>query len=131
MFKIPVHILFFVADKDKVVYDALGALRLAIAKKNGLIDESVYDILWVTDFPLYEYDEEEKRLVAMHHPFTSPKNEHLKYLDKNPLKVCAKAYDLVINGQEAGGGSIRINDRYEYLYAFCRWYNPVILHILL
>lgn len=104
-------ILFFVADKDKVVYDALGALRLAIAKKNGLIDESVYDILWVTDFPLYEYDEEEKRLVAMHHPFTSPKNEHLKYLDKNPLKVCAKAYDLVINGQEAGGGSIRINDR--------------------
>ena len=104
-------ILFFVADKNKVVYDALGALRLAIAKKNNMIDESVYDILWVTDFPLYEYDEEEKRLVAMHHPFTSPKNEHLKYLDKNPLKVCAKAYDLVINGQEAGGGSIRINDR--------------------
>ena len=104
-------IIFFVADKNKVVYDALGALRLAIAKKNNLIDESVYDILWVTDFPLYEYDEEEKRLVAMHHPFTSPKNEHLKYLDKNPLKVCAKAYDLVINGQEAGGGSIRINDR--------------------
>ena len=104
-------ILFFVADKDKVVFDALGALRLAIAKKNNMIDESIYDILWVTDFPLYEYDEEEKRLVAMHHPFTSPKNEHLKYLDKNPLKVCAKAYDLVINGQEAGGGSIRINNR--------------------
>lgn len=104
-------VLFFVADKNKVVFDALGALRLAIAKKNNLIDESVYDILWVTDFPLYEYDEEEKRLVAMHHPFTSPKNEHLKYLDKNPLKVCAKAYDLVINGQEAGGGSIRINNR--------------------
>ncbi len=104
-------IIFFVADKDKVVYDSLGALRLAIAKKNNLIDESIYDILWVTDFPLYEYDEEEKRLVAMHHPFTSPKNEHLKYLDKSPLKVCAKAYDLVINGQEAGGGSIRINDR--------------------
>ena len=104
-------IIFFVADKDKVVYDSLGALRLAVAKKNNLIDESIYDILWVTDFPLYEYDEEEKRLVAMHHPFTSPKNEHLKYLDKSPLKVCAKAYDLVINGQEAGGGSIRINDR--------------------
>lgn len=104
-------ILFFVADKDKVVFDALGALRLAIAKKNNMIDESVYDILWVTDFPLYEYDEEEKRLVAMHHPFTSPKNEHLKYLDTKPLKVCAKAYDLVINGQEAGGGSIRINNR--------------------
>lgn len=104
-------ILFFVADKDKVVFDALGALRLAIAKKNALYDESTYDILWVTDFPLYEYDEEEKRLVAMHHPFTSPKNEHLKYLDKKPLKVCAKAYDLVINGQEAGGGSIRIHSR--------------------
>ena len=104
-------IIFFVADKDKVVYDSLGALRLAVAKKNNLIDESIYDILWVTDFPLYEYDEEEKRLVAMHHPFTSPKNEHLKFLDKSPLKVCAKAYDLVINGQEAGGGSIRINDR--------------------
>lgn len=104
-------ILFFVADKDKVVFDALGALRLAIAKKNNMIDESTYDILWVTDFPLYEYDEEEKRLVAMHHPFTSPKNEHLKYLDTKPLKVCAKAYDLVINGQEAGGGSIRINNR--------------------
>ena len=104
-------IIFFVADKNKVVYDALGALRLAVAKKNNMIDENSYDILWVTDFPLYEYDEEEKRLVAMHHPFTSPKNEHLKYLDKNPLKVCAKAYDLVINGQEAGGGSIRINDR--------------------
>ena len=104
-------VLFFVADKDKVVFDALGALRLAIAKKYNLFDESVYDILWVTDFPLYEYDEEEKRLVAMHHPFTSPKNEHLKYLDTKPLKVCAKAYDLVINGQEAGGGSIRINNR--------------------
>lgn len=104
-------ILFFVADKEKVVFDALGALRLAIAKKNNMIDESTYDILWVTDFPLYEYDEEEKRLVAMHHPFTSPKNEHLKYLDTKPLKVCAKAYDLVINGQEAGGGSIRINNR--------------------
>lgn len=104
-------ILFFVADKDKTVYDALGALRLAIAKKHGLIDESVYDILWVTEFPLYEYDEEEKRLVAMHHPFTSPMTEDLKYIDTKPLKVRAKAYDLVINGQEAGGGSIRIHSR--------------------
>lgn len=104
-------ILFFVADKDKTVYGALGALRLAIAKKHGLIDESVYDILWVTEFPLYEYDEEEKRLVAMHHPFTSPMTEDLKYIDTKPLKVRAKAYDLVINGQEAGGGSIRIHSR--------------------
>ena len=104
-------ILFFVADKDKKVFDALGALRLAIAKKHGLIDESVFDVLWVTEFPLYEYDEEEKRLVAMHHPFTSPMNEDLKYIDKKPLKVRAKAYDLVINGQEAGGGSVRIHSR--------------------
>lgn len=102
-------IIFFVADKDKTVFAALGALRLHIAKKYGLIDESVYDILWITDFPLYEYDEEEHRLNAMHHPFTSPVHADLKYLDKNPLKVRAMAYDLVINGQEAGGGSIRIH----------------------
>ena len=102
-------IIFFVADRDKTVFAALGALRLHIAKKYGLIDENTYDILWVTDFPLYEYDEEEKRLNAMHHPFTSPVPADLKYLDKNPLKVRAMAYDLVINGQEAGGGSIRIH----------------------
>lgn len=102
-------IIFFVADNDKTVFAALGALRLHIAKKYGLIDENSYDILWVTDFPLYEYDEEEKRLNAMHHPFTSPVTADLKYLDKNPLKVRAMAYDLVINGQEAGGGSIRIH----------------------
>ena len=102
-------IIFFVADRDKTVFAALGALRLHIAKKYGLIDENIYDILWVTDFPLYEYDEEEKRLNAMHHPFTSPVPADLKYLDKNPLKVRAMAYDLVINGQEAGGGSIRIH----------------------
>ncbi len=102
-------IMFFVADKDKTVFAALGALRLAVAKKFGLIDESQFDILWVTQFPLYEYDEEEKRLNAMHHPFTAPVPEDLKYLDKNPLKVRAMAYDLVINGQEAGGGSIRIH----------------------
>ena len=102
-------IIFFVADRDKTVFAALGALRLHIAKKYGLIDENTYDILWVTDFPLYKYDEEEKRLNAMHHPFTSPVPADLKYLDKNPLKVRAMAYDLVINGQEAGGGSIRIH----------------------
>lgn len=102
-------ILFFVADKDKTVFAALGALRLAVAKKYNLIDEKQFDILWVTEFPLYEYDEEEKRLNAMHHPFTAPVPGDLKYLDKNPLKVRAMAYDLVINGQEAGGGSIRIH----------------------
>lgn len=104
-------LLLFVADKDKVVFDALGALRLAIAKKEKLYDEKEFDILWVTYFPLYEYDEEEKRLVAMHHPFTSPVMEDMKYLDKKPLKMRAKAYDIVINGQEAGGGSIRIHSR--------------------
>ncbi|MFA5449505.1 MAG: aspartate--tRNA ligase [Clostridia bacterium] len=104
-------IIFFVADKNSVVFDALGALRLAIAKKENLIDESVYDILWVTHFPLFEFDEEEKRLTAKHHPFTSPLNEHIKYIEKRPLKARAKAYDLVINGQEAGGGSIRIHSR--------------------
>lgn len=104
-------LLLFVADEDKIVFDSLGALRLAVAKQKNLIDESVYDILWVTHFPLYEYDKEEKRLVAMHHPFTAPLTEDLKYLDTKPLKVRAKAYDLVINGQEAGGGSIRIHSR--------------------
>ncbi|MDD3947331.1 MAG: aspartate--tRNA ligase [Clostridia bacterium] len=104
-------LILFVADKDKVVYDALGALRLAIAKKENLIPQDTYDMLWVTHFPLYAYNEEEKRLEAMHHPFTSPVTADLKYLDKKPLKVRAKAYDFVINGQEAGGGSIRIHSR--------------------
>ena len=104
-------ILFFVADKDKIVFDSLGALRLNIAKEFRLFDDSKYDILWVVDFPLFDYDEEEKRLVAMHHPFTSPKNEDILILDKSPLKTKAKAYDLVINGEEAGGGSIRIHQR--------------------
>ncbi|MBQ2712235.1 MAG: hypothetical protein IJF71_02555, partial [Clostridia bacterium] len=102
-------ILFFVADTNKVVYDALGALRLHLAEKEGLIDESTYDLLWVTDFPLFEYSEEEQRLVAMHHPFTAPKTEDLPLLDTAPEKARAKAYDIVINGQEAGGGSIRIH----------------------
>jgi aspartyl-tRNA synthetase len=104
-------LILFVADKNKVVFDALGALRLAIAKQKELIPKGSYDFLWVTHFPLYEYNEEEKRLEAMHHPFTSPVTADLKYLDKNPLKVRAKAYDFVINGQEAGGGSIRIHSR--------------------
>lgn len=104
-------LILFVADKNKVVYDALGALRLAIAKKENLIPKDSYDMLWVTHFPLYDYNEEEKRLEAMHHPFTSPVNADIKYIDKQPLKVRAKAYDFIINGQEAGGGSIRIHSR--------------------
>ncbi|MDR3217055.1 MAG: aspartate--tRNA ligase [Clostridiaceae bacterium] len=103
--------VFIVADKsDKVVFDSLGALRLHIAKKLSLIDESKFDILWVKDFPLYEYSAEDGRYYAMHHPFTSPKNEDLQYMESNPSKVRAKAYDLVINGQEAGGGSVRIHN---------------------
>ncbi|MDR0426040.1 MAG: aspartate--tRNA ligase [Clostridiales bacterium] len=104
-------ILFFIADKNEVVYQTLGALRLHLAEKAGLVDKSAYDVLWVTDFPLLEYSPEEKRCVAVHHPFTMPKTEDLAYLDSEPLRVRAMAYDLVINGQEAGGGSIRIHGR--------------------
>ena len=104
-------ILFFCADKNTIVYNTLGGLRLHLAEKYGLIDESKYDVLWVTDFPMFEYSEEEKRLVAVHHPFTMPKTEDLALADTDPGKMRAKAYDLVINGQEAGGGSIRIHDR--------------------
>jgi len=101
--------LFFVADKNTVVYNALGALRLHLADKFNLYDKSTFDILWVTEFPMFEYSEEEGRYVAMHHPFTAMKDEDLDYLESAPEKIRAKAYDLVINGQEAGGGSIRIH----------------------
>ena len=107
----PGDILFFVADRDEIVFGALGALRLHLGERENLIDKSKFDILWVTDFPLLEYSEEEGRFVAMHHPFTSPKAEDLPLLDTDPGKVRAKAYDLVINGQEAGGGSIRIHSQ--------------------
>lgn len=103
-------LLFFVADKDKVVFDSLGALRQAVAKKEKLYDESMFDVLWVTHFPMFEYDEEEDRLVAMHHPFTSPVNEDLYLWDTDPAAMRSKTYDIVINGQEAGGGSIRIHN---------------------
>jgi aspartyl-tRNA synthetase len=102
-------ILFFSADSDSVVFNTLGALRLHLAEGADLINKDIYDILWVTDFPLLEYSEEEKRYVACHHPFTAPKNEDLSLLETAPEKTRAKAYDLVINGQEAGGGSIRIH----------------------
>ncbi len=100
-----------VADKVKVVFDALGFLRRDIAKKMGLLDDSKYNLLWVTDFPLYEYDEEEERYSAMHHPFTSPKPEDVDRLESDPGSVKAQAYDIVLNGFELGGGSIRIHDR--------------------
>ena len=101
-------LLVFVADKNNVVFDSLGALRLHVAKKLGLIKEGTYDLLWVTEFPLLEYSEDEQRVTAMHHPFTAPMDEDLEYLESDPGRVRAKAYDIVINGCEAGGGSIRI-----------------------
>lgn len=103
-------VIFIVADKNSVVFDSLGALRLEIAKRFDLIDKNRYDFLWVTDFPLLEYDEEEKRYVAMHHPFTCPNDDDVPYLDTDPGRVRAKAYDIILNGVELGGGSIRIHD---------------------
>ncbi len=102
-------IVFFVGDKDKIVFDALGNLRLKLAEKLSLIDENTYDLLWVVDFPLFEYSEEEKRYTAMHHPFTSPKDEDVEKMETDPANTYAKAYDIVFNGNEIGGGSIRIH----------------------
>jgi len=107
----PGDLLFFVADKPSVVAAALGALRIEMAKRLNLIDPDALEFLWVVDFPMFEYDEEEKRYVAMHHPFTSPRDEDLPLLETDPSKVYAKAYDMVLNGTEIGGGSIRIHRR--------------------
>ncbi|KHO62323.1 aspartyl-tRNA synthetase [Thermoanaerobacter sp. YS13] len=103
-------LLLIVADKDEIVFDTLAHLRLEIGKRFNLIDENKYEFVWIVDFPLLEYDEEEKRYVAKHHPFTAPKDEDIELLEKEPLKVRAKAYDIVLNGTEIGGGSIRIHD---------------------
>jgi len=102
-------LICFVADRDQVVYDSLGALRLELARKLDLLDKNKFKFLWVTEFPLLEYDEEEKRWVAKHHPFTSPMDEDIEYMDTDPGRVRAKAYDIVLNGTELGGGSIRIH----------------------
>jgi len=104
-------LLLFVADKKKVVADALGALRQKLARDLDLIDPSLFNFLWVTDWPLLEYDEEEGRYYAAHHPFTMPFREDLEYLDSDPSKVRAQAYDIVLNGYELGGGSLRIFER--------------------
>lgn len=105
-------IIFFVADKkDKLVLTSLGKLRLHLAEKFDLIDKTRYDALWIIDFPEFEYSDEEQRYVACHHPFTAPKDEDICYLFTAPEKVRAKAYDIVINGYEVGGGSIRIHDQ--------------------
>lgn len=105
-------VIFIVADKkNKIVLESLGALRCEIANKFSLIDNTKLNLLWVVDFPLFEYDEEGKRYVAMHHPFTHPKFEDIDKLETAPEKVHALAYDIVLNGNEIGGGSIRINNR--------------------
>lgn len=101
--------LLFVADKNSVVFAALGALRLEVAKKLNLIPEGLYELLWVTDFPLLEWDEEENRYFAMHHPFTHPREEDIEKLESDPGDVRARAYDIILNGAEIGGGSIRIH----------------------
>lgn len=104
-------LLLFSADTKKVVADVLGALRLKIGRDLGLIDDSVYKFAWVVDFPLLGWDEEQKRYVAEHHPFTRPREEDLPLFDSDPGKILAQAYDLVLNGYEVGGGSMRIYQR--------------------
>ncbi len=101
-------LLLVVADKRLVVAQALGELRLEMARRRGLINENEYKFLWVVDFPMFEYDEENKRWKAMHHPFTAPRDEDIQYLMSDPGRVKAKAYDMVLNGVEIGGGSLRI-----------------------
>ncbi len=102
-------LLLFAADKNKVVYAVLGALRLEIAKQLELYDPNEYRFVWITEFPLLEWDDEEQRFFAMHHPFTMPMEEDLQYIDSDPGRVRAKAYDIVLNGTELGGGSVRIH----------------------
>ena len=105
----PGDLLLFAADKNKVVYDVLGNLRLELARQLDLLKKDDFKFLWVTEFPLLEYSEEEGRFVAMHHPFTMPMEEDLQYIDSDPGRVRAKAYDIVLNGVEMGGGSVRIH----------------------
>ena len=111
-------LLLFAADKNKIVYSVLGALRLEVAKQMDIIDNDKFNFVWVTEFPLLEYSEEEDRYVAVHHPFTMPMEEDWQYIDTDPGKVRAKAYDIVLNGVELGGGSVRIhqNDIQEKMF---------------
>ena len=106
----PGDLLLFAADKNTVVWNVLGGLRLELAKQMNLIDNSKFNFLWITEFPLFEWSEEENRYMAMHHPFTMPMEEDLHMLETDPGKVRAKAYDIVLNGTELGGGSVRISD---------------------
>jgi len=102
-------LIFFGADKTKVVNDALGALRIKIGHEKGFTNGKAWEPLWVVDFPMFEYDEEGKRWNSCHHPFTAPKDEHLQYMESDPGRCLAKAYDLALNGSEIGGGSVRIH----------------------
>ncbi len=104
-------LLLFAADKNKVVWAVLGALRLELAAQMDLLDKNEYKFLWVTEFPLLEWNDEQNRFTAMHHPFTMPMEEDLQYIDSDPGRVRAKAYDIVLNGNEIGGGSVRIFDQ--------------------
>lgn len=115
----PGDAILIIADTDAIVYDALGNLRLEVARRFDLIDKNKFNFLWVTDFPLLEYDEEEQRYVAKHHPFTHPVDEDIPNLDTNPGEVRAKAYDIILNGTEIGGGSLRIfhTDLQEKMFA--------------
>ena len=106
----PGDLLLFAADKNSIVWNVLGGLRLELGKQMNLIDNSKFHFLWVTQFPLFEWSEEENRYMAMHHPFTMPMEEDLEMLETDPGKVRAKAYDIVLNGTELGGGSVRISD---------------------
>ena len=101
-------LLLFAADKSKIVWDSLGALRVELAKQLELLDKNEYRFVWITEFPLLEWSEEQNRFVAMHHPFTMPMEEDLQYIESDPGRVRAKAYDIVLNGNEIGGGSVRI-----------------------
>ena len=105
----PGDLLLFAADRDKVVYDVLGNIRLTLAESLGLLDKNEYKFLWVTEFPEFEYSEEQGRYLAMHHPFTMPFEEDIQYIGTAPEKVRARAYDIVLNGTELGGGSVRIH----------------------
>jgi aspartyl-tRNA synthetase len=102
-------LLLFVADKPKIVNDSLGKLRNHLANLLGLLDKNTYRFVWITDFPLFEWDEDERRWAAVHHPFTAPADEDVQHIESDPGRCRAKAYDLVLNGSEIGGGSIRIH----------------------
>jgi aspartyl-tRNA synthetase len=114
----PGDLLLLAADRNKVVWDVLGNLRLEIARQTEILDKDEYKFLWVTEFPLLEWSEEQNRFTAMHHPFTMPLEEDLQYIDSDPGRVRAKAYDIVLNGNEIGGGSVRIfqNDIQEKMF---------------